>query len=326
MTVLILTPEMNDIGRRTRRMLGVSVGIHVLLLLLMSIYKQIEPEAVSLTEITWLEPGQGDGEPAGLPSSAPPPPARQAQEPGLAVKTFASSEHFVRETSEDADYEPDPQSEAATDDRISERLASMQSSSARPALSPSVGLPGPSVGLASMGGMGVGSGLPGSGGTSQLNRGGTGSGGGGTVVPLEMKRSGTRPAPAVATVAPKIEEKPAAPRKSSEGVAAQRTLAGSTLLGPVADRQLLNFVQPRYPDWAKNEGVEATVRIYFVVLENGTLKENVVIQKTSGYQDFDANAVEALRSWRFEPLPTGSAGEQWGEITFRYRLSGGSSG
>ena len=63
----------------------------------------------------------------------------------------------------------------------------------------------------------------------------------------------------------------------------------------------------------------ASVRLYFIVLPGGEVKENVLIQKTGGYEDFDKNAIAALRAWRFEPLPGSS--EQWGEITFNYRLS-----
>jgi TonB family protein len=325
MTAQLLSPEMNAISRRTRRMLGVSLAVHVVLLLLLALYKEIQPEAVTLTEITWIEPGPGDGGQAGGSPSPPPQPAQPPTEtPGISVKSVAKSEQFVRDA-QDGDYEPEPQ-QAVTDDRIAERLAVIQRGTARPAIAGAVALPGP-VGLATLSGTGTGSG-PGGSGSSGLNRGsGSGGGGGrGAVTPLEMKRSGGAPAPAIATIVPDVEEKPAAPKRSSEGVVAQRTLQGATLLGPVADRRLIKFIQPRYPDWAKKEGVEAVVRIYFVVLENGYLKENVVVQKTSGYQDFDTNAIEALRGWRFEPLPSGSAGEQWGEITFRYRLSGGSAG
>ena len=325
MTALLVTPEMDAIRRRTRRMLGLSLGAHIVLFLLLALYKEIQPEPVMLTEITWLEPGPGDGSPPGGLPSPPPQPIEQATPvAGVAVKPKLKLEQFVRH-SDEGDYEPDQQV-AVPDDRIAERLAVIQSGTARPAIA-SAALPGP-VGLATLSGTGTGTGTGGSG-SSALNRGtggGSGGGGRGSVAPIEMKRTGGTAAPAIATIVPEVAEKPAAPKRSSEGVVAQRTLQGATLLGPVADRRLIKFIQPRYPDWAKKEGVEAVVRIYFVVLENGTLKENVVVQKTSGYQDFDTNAIEALRGWRFEPLPSGSAGEQWGEITFRYRLSGGSSG
>ena len=77
---------------------------------------------------------------------------------------------------------------------------------------------------------------------------------------------------------------------------------------------------PTYPAWATKQAVEATVTLYFLVMPNGQVKENIQIQKTAGFQDFDHNAVAALRHWRFEPLTGREAREQWGTITFRYRL------
>ncbi|HKW51630.1 MAG TPA: energy transducer TonB, partial [Candidatus Eisenbacteria bacterium] len=77
---------------------------------------------------------------------------------------------------------------------------------------------------------------------------------------------------------------------------------------------------PVYPEWAKREAVEGSVTIYFVVRPNGSVKENVMIQKTAGFGDFDENARVALRGWRFEPLRGGRTGEQWGTITFHFRL------
>ena len=102
---------------------------------------------------------------------------------------------------------------------------------------------------------------------------------------------------------------------------AQRDLAGALLSGPVADRPLLILHKPDYPEWAKDEGVEGSVTIYFVVLPDGRIKENIMLQKTSGFSDFDDNAVNALRKWRFKTLTGWGTGEQWGTITFHYRLT-----
>jgi TonB family protein len=60
--------------------------------------------------------------------------------------------------------------------------------------------------------------------------------------------------------------------------------------------------------------------IYFVVLADGRVKENVMVQRTSGFADFDQNAVDAILAWRFESLAAGKTGEQWGTILFHYRL------
>ena len=71
----------------------------------------------------------------------------------------------------------------------------------------------------------------------------------------------------------------------------------------------------------EREGIEGAVDLYFIVLPDGTVKENVLVQKTSGFEDFDTNAIKALLAWRFEPVDGGRTGEQWGAITFEYRLS-----
>ena len=78
---------------------------------------------------------------------------------------------------------------------------------------------------------------------------------------------------------------------------------------------------PQYPGWATTQAVEATVTLYFLVMPSGLVKENVQVQKTAGFQDFDHNAVAAILQWRFEPLTGRDAREQWGTITFRYRLN-----
>ena len=91
--------------------------------------------------------------------------------------------------------------------------------------------------------------------------------------------------------------------------------------GPVADRPLVSYSKPAYPEWAKREAVEGSVNLYFVVEPDGTVRTNVMIQKTSGFEDFDRNATNALLAWRFEPLESSATGEQWGTITFHYRLS-----
>jgi protein TonB len=91
-------------------------------------------------------------------------------------------------------------------------------------------------------------------------------------------------------------------------------------MGPVADRAILSRPTPIYPEWAKSEAVEGTVTLYFVVRADGTVKENILVQKTAGFEDFDESARTALRQWRFEPLRGDRTGEQWGTITFHFRL------
>jgi TonB family protein len=44
------------------------------------------------------------------------------------------------------------------------------------------------------------------------------------------------------------------------------------------------------------------------------------VEKTAGFEDFDESARQALRAWRFQPLTGGRTGEQWGAITFHFRI------
>ena len=69
------------------------------------------------------------------------------------------------------------------------------------------------------------------------------------------------------------------------------------------------------------EAVEGTVRLRFVVAPNGEVKRNVMVERTSGFEDFDRNAEIALLAWQFEPLD-GATTDQWGSITLNYRLDG----
>jgi TonB family protein len=139
--------------------------------------------------------------------------------------------------------------------------------------------------------------------------------------PIDLSRATPAPtqtAAVVPTVVPQVDSPRAATLDSNSP---RRNLAGAQLAGPVADRELLSHVTPEYPEWAKSEGVEASVTLHFLVLPDGRVKENVLVDRTSGFGDFDENAVIALRQWRF--APASGPGEQWGSITFNFRLTDG---
>jgi TonB family protein len=135
-----------------------------------------------------------------------------------------------------------------------------------------------------------------------------------TPAPAPIRRA----AVAVTTVAEQASPRPEKASITQE--ISQEISPGVSLAGPVSDRALLSYGTPSYPDWAKQDGVEVTVALYFTVLPNGRVKENVMIEKTSGYQDFDQRARSSLLSWRFEMLGGGATSEQWGRIEFNYRL------
>jgi TonB family protein len=110
-----------------------------------------------------------------------------------------------------------------------------------------------------------------------------------------------------------------APEPATHAGGGARNLAGANLVGPVADRAVQHYRVPDYPDWAKRDGTEGSVTLYFFVLTDGRVKENVVVERTSGFSDFDDRAVAALLEWKFVALP--GSNEQWGRITFNYKLS-----
>jgi TonB family protein len=140
--------------------------------------------------------------------------------------------------------------------------------------------------------------------------------------PADLKRGPVETKRTAAAVVPATVEKStatAAAMPDMESVA-RRTLEGAELAGQIANRPVITHTMPVYPEWAKSQAVEATVTLYFVVLPDGRVKENIQVQKTAGFSDFDLSAVSALRKWRFEALTGGAANEQWGTITFRFRL------
>jgi len=213
-----------------------------------------------------------------------------------------------------ADIAPEPQSPSVAEDRVRSRLAALQ----RDALMPAAGVGTSPVVSPAWGAAGVPGTIGGDGhGPVNLSRGGTGSG-----TSLELTRGGGAGhgvAPAMAATSLPAERTEAAAPPSG-GETARRSLAGASLAGPIADRAILQMTQPVYPDWAKKDAVEGSVTLYFIVRPDGSVKENVLVQKTAGFQDFDESARAALRAWRFEALRAGRTGEQWGTITFHFRL------
>lgn len=116
---------------------------------------------------------------------------------------------------------------------------------------------------------------------------------------------------------------PAAPQPARRAAAAQGAEAaarkGVEIEGPLADRKVVAYSVPSFPDWARQQGIlEAAVSIHFTVDAEGLVMPELRVERSSGYGRLDKLAMESLRSWRFAPLP--GAGAQWGVITFRFVL------
>lgn len=310
MSTMSLSREFMAAQTRTRKSMVLSVGIHALLFVWLMLAQKIVPEEVGITEITWIEP---------VVETPAPPPALAKSTPVPAVNTplaTPSTEKVVEKFRRENPFStvaPEPQKDDAVVDKIGERLAVLQrKAQKKPDQIAALSTPSP-VGRSTLAGVDTdprATTTP-----AELDRKATSN-----PKPVELKRGPAKPQRASMLMTPATDVDAAPARIDDVDTNAQRKLAGALLTGPVADRPLVSYSKPHYPEWAKEEAVEGSVTIRFTVLPNGTIKENIMVEKTSGFGDFDDNAVSALLTWRFAPLK-GKRGDQWGEITFHYRLS-----
>ncbi|MBO9540646.1 TonB family protein [bacterium] len=96
--------------------------------------------------------------------------------------------------------------------------------------------------------------------------------------------------------------------------------SGTGLTGDLGQRRIIEQHPPSYPASAQRLGVEGDVRLRVWVSAEGRVSR-VEVVRLSGTPEMDRRAVDALKRWRFAPLPDGAAPvTQWGEITLRFRL------
>ncbi|MEJ2053836.1 MAG: energy transducer TonB [Calditrichaceae bacterium] len=93
----------------------------------------------------------------------------------------------------------------------------------------------------------------------------------------------------------------------------------TTITGDLANRKILEKEIPQFPYWAVSKGVGATISLRFTVMENGLVKETVIVERTSGSLQWDQMVISALKKWKFEPLKSsGLRQDQSGVITFQF--------
>jgi TonB family protein len=129
---------------------------------------------------------------------------------------------------------------------------------------------------------------------------------------LQVGRQGLAAA-AIKQPTPEIKVKKT-PDKGIEIPAKQAIL----IQGEVAGRRILASKTPAYPRWAQEQGIETSVTLRFYVTPSGGVKNNVMVEKTSGYPELDAMAQEALLQFAFETLAI--SGDQSGIAMFRFVL------
>ncbi len=89
-----------------------------------------------------------------------------------------------------------------------------------------------------------------------------------------------------------------------------------TLYGPAGERGLLHAPLPRYPDWAREQGLEAYIELKLWIDSAGRINE-ISVLKSSGNPALDRICLETVRHWIFE-----SAEEEmtWAVLPLRFHL------
>jgi protein TonB len=78
--------------------------------------------------------------------------------------------------------------------------------------------------------------------------------------------------------------------------------------------------KPRYPESARREGVEGVTLLRFQVLATGRVG-NVVVARSAGHVELDRSAIEAVKTWLFEPARRGKeAVTVWVVLPVRFSL------
>jgi TonB family protein len=307
----VMSRELAAIRSRSRRTLATSAALHAALFIWLMLHQEFAPAQERLVEVAWIDPPAPAVETRTPAPETTVPDVPQRTEADPAPASSRNDQRFVR-TERVAEEAPRPQEDRARRDEMQARLANLRRTrDQRPDLAASV-MPDTRA-LAAIA-------------TPRVESAGVGA-------PAELVRRETpgRSAPLTRGPAPRspsrlaaaVMPRPASPppvAASDENPPPARMLGTARLTGEVADRSIVVHVMPAYPSWAMQEAVEADVTVHFTVLADGTVKENVQVVKTAGFADFDDAALAAIRRWRFAPLEGAGGIEQWGRVTFHFRL------
>jgi TonB family protein len=98
--------------------------------------------------------------------------------------------------------------------------------------------------------------------------------------------------------------------------------ASFTVAGPLKGRAIVAKAIPEYPEWARARGLtDVQIAMRLEVTPDGTVRTTIILERSSGYPQWDQSCMSALAQWRFAPLPADVQQEvQWGIITFIFRL------
>jgi TonB family protein len=108
-----------------------------------------------------------------------------------------------------------------------------------------------------------------------------------------------------------------APKKIEPDIKPKETQ--TIITGDLANREIVEKVIPQFPHWAKTKGVGATIALRFTVMQDGKVKETVIVERTSGSLQWDQMVISALKKWKFVPMTSGGLRQdQTGVITFQF--------
>jgi protein TonB len=86
------------------------------------------------------------------------------------------------------------------------------------------------------------------------------------------------------------------------------------------DAELVRYVEPQYPSMARAAGIEGTVLLRVHVDETGRVVE-LFVERTDAGDVFTADALRAVREWRFRPARQGGRPvASWLLVPLRFRL------
>ena len=137
--------------------------------------------------------------------------------------------------------------------------------------------------------------------------------------PIPKPKPVVKPAP---KPAPKAVEQPPAPPQPPAPVAAPPAPAAPAPVTPAsANAAYLKNPAPEYPSLAQRRGWEGTVLLRVQVLPSGKPGE-IQIQKSSGRQQLDDAALNAVKRWSFVPAKQGDVAQVgWVSVPIDFKIN-----
>lgn len=100
-------------------------------------------------------------------------------------------------------------------------------------------------------------------------------------------------------LAPRVPDHfPFVPRKPSGVAHAEKDTRQIRVGGPVLAAKILHRVQPEYPEIARNERLQGSVRLHAIIAKDGSISRLVVLH---GYCSLAKASLKAVSQWRYSP-------------------------